>query len=402
MTHKGTFREPALAALLICPDKDLAAQVAQAFAEVKAFELVSELRSYPQPQTMEIRLRQAQPEVVLLDLSSDFEQAKQVLRFVVSYRPPVQVVGLHRSSDPTLLLDVLQAGATDFLHAPFDEEAQRGASARIRRLRSPEEPEKQEYGQVVAFASTKPGSGASTLATQVAFGLRGITNKRVLLADFDIMAGALAFTLKLNPTYSVLDAIEHSDHLDPAFWSSLTVTSNGVDVLAAPDIPTVENLESSRIHEILEYARILYDYVLIDLPTVFHQLSLFMLSEADQAFLISTSELVSLHLGRRAVGLLSQLGFERDRYQMVVNRVAKKENIALADMEKIFTCPVLATLPNDYYALHKVVTRGEPLNSDNELGKAVERLCARIAGVSQKEKKGSGSVLGARPVLSEG
>jgi pilus assembly protein CpaE len=229
-----------------------------------------------------------------------------------------------------------------------------------------------------------------------------MTNKRVLLADFDIMAGALAFTLKLNPTYSVLDAIEHSDRLDPAFWSSLTVTSNGVDVLAAPDIPSVETLESSRIHEILEYARILYDYVLVDLPTVFHQLSLFMLSEADQAFLISTSELVSLHLGRRAVGLLSQLGFERDRYQMVVNRVAKKENIALADMEKIFTCPVLATLPNDYYALHKVVTRGEPLNTDNELGKAVERLCARIAGVSQKEKKGSGSVLGARPVLSEG
>jgi len=145
----------------------------------------------------------------------------------------------------------------------------------------------------------------------------------------------------------------------------------------------------------------LYDFVLVDLPTAFHQLSLFMMSEADQVYLVSTSELASLHLGRRASGLLSQLGFERDRVRMVVNRLSKKEDIAKTDMEKIFTCPIYSSFPNDYFALHKVVTRAEPLGPESELGKAMEKFGAKAARLSTAEKKGGRSLLGSKPALSE-
>ena len=192
-----------------------------------------------------------------------------------------------------------------------------------------------------------------------------------------------------------------SDRLDQASWSALISNCHGVDVLAAPDAPTTDLPESSRIHEVLEHARALYDWVLIDLPTVFHQLSLFMMSEAEQVYLVSTSELASLHLGRRASGLLSQLGFERDRVRMVVNRLSKKEDIAQTDMEKIFTCPVYSSFPNDYFALHKVVTRAEPLGPESDLGKAIERFGAKAANITQQEKKGSRSLLGSKPALSE-
>jgi len=289
----------------------------------------------------------------------------------------------------------------DFLYPPFDPDAQREASVRIRRLRQPEEPQHQEQGQIVAFAATKPGSGASTLAMQTAFALRRLTGKRVLLADFDLISGSVAFSLKASPVYSVLDAMGLADRLDPALWSSLVSNCHGVDVLAAPDVPIDDLPESSRVHDVLEYARMLYDWVLVDLPTVFHQLSLFMLSEADQVYLVSTSELASLHLGRRASVLLSQLGFERDRVRMIVNRLSKREDIAKADIEKIFTCPIYASFPNDYFALHKVVTRAEPLGPESELGKAVERFGAKAANLSAAEKRGGKSLLGTKPALSE-
>ena len=71
----------------------------------------------------------------------------------------------------------------------------------------------------------------------------------------------------------------------------------------------------SRLHEVLEYARMLYSWVILDLPAIFRQLSMFALTEAEQAYLVATPELASLHLGRRAVGMLQQLGFDRDRFR---------------------------------------------------------------------------------------
>ena len=401
MIHSSMSRESALPAILISPDRELAAAAQRAIAEAKVFEIVSELRSYPPPQTAEIRIRQAQPDVVLIDLASDREAAQGLLRTIAAMRPPLPAVGLGMTNDASLILDGLRAGAGDFLHAPFQQVAQQEAAVRIRRLRQAEEPPQREQGQLIAFSATKPGSGSSTLAMQSAFALRRLTGKRVLLVDFDLISGSVAFSLKLAPVYSVLDCLAQSDRLNPALWSSFVSNCHGIDILAAPDSPTTDVPESSRVHEVIEYARMFYDWVLVDLPTVFHQLSLFMMSEADQVYLVSTPELASLHLGRRASGMLAQLGFEKERVRMVVNRLSKKEEIAPADMEKIFTCPVYSAFPNDYFALHKVVTRAEPLGTETELGKALERFGAKAANLAAAERKGGRTLLGSKPALSE-
>lgn len=402
MNGRGTVREPSLTALLIAEDREMARRLQLSLAESRVFEVLSELKSYPAEQTLEIRLRQIQPEVVLLDVATDLNVALRLMRFVAGFQPTIQVIGVHNDNDPQVLIQSLRAGACEFLYEPFDVAAQKEAAARICRLREPEGHSKQDFGKVVTFSSAKPGSGASTLATQTAFCLKRMTGKRVLLADFDILSGSTAFALKLNPTYSLMDALERSDQLDPGLWSSLVVSVGGLDVLAAPDAAMSDAIEFSRLHDVLEYARMLYDWVVVDLPTVFHRLSLFVLSEAEQSFLVSTSELPSLHLARRAVGMLSQLGYGKDRYQMVVNRVNRKADISTADMEKIFTCSVFASFPNDYYALHKVVTRAEPLPADCDLGRSIEQISVRIAGLTQSDKKTGSGVLESKPALSEG
>jgi pilus assembly protein CpaE len=402
MTGRGTVRESPLTALLIAEDREIASRLQTSLAEARVFEVLSELKSYPQEQTLDIRLRQIQPQVVLLDLASDLETAAKLIRAITQFQPSIQVIGLHRENAPEVLVRSLRAGASEFLFAPFDAPAQKEVGARIRRLKEPDGNSSHDFGTVVALSAAKPGSGASTLATQTAFFLKRMTGKRVLLADFDMMGGSIAFTLKLNPTYTLLDALERSDKLDPGLWSSLTLNVAGVDVLAAPDTALSDVMEYSRLHDVIEYARMLYDWVILDLPTIFHRLSLFVLSEADQSYLVSTSELPSLHLARRAIGLLGQLGYGHDRFQMIVNRVNRKSDISVADMERIFTCPVFATFPNDYYALHKVVTRAEPLPSECDLGRAIEQVAAKISGFTQKDRRPGASVLEHKAVLSEG
>jgi pilus assembly protein CpaE len=403
MTPRGIVRDPSLSALLIAADRDLAHALETALQPTRCFEVLSDLKEYPTEQTLEIRLRQLQPDVVLLDVSSDFSQAERVMRFLAGHQPVVRTVGVSSRNDPGLLVAALRAGAADFLFEPFSESAQKEAAAQLKRLREPETVAgQQDFGRVIAFSSAKPGSGATTLAIQSAYALRRATGKRVLLADLDLLNGSAAFSLRLNPTYSILDALERSDQLDPALWSSLVVGSGGVDVLAAPDEPYHGVFEMSRLHEVIEYARMLYSWVILDLPAIFRQLSMFALSEAEQSYLVATPELASLHLGRRAVAMLQQLGFDRDRFRILVNRTNRRDGISTADMEKIFSSPVFATVPNDFFALHKAVTRAEPLSTDTEISRSFDHLAHRIAGINGKDRKSGAAVVEAKAVLSEG
>jgi pilus assembly protein CpaE len=319
-----------------------------------------------------------------------------------SLDPPIRVIGLHRDADSEVLIQSFRAGASEFLSAPFDGEAQKEAATRIRRLKEPENRTPHESGKLVVWSSAKPGSGSSTLATQCAFSLKRLTGKRVLLVDMDMFSGSVAFSLKLNPAYTLLDALERSEQLDGGLWSTLTVNAYGIDVLPAPDNASVGDVEFSRVHDVFEHARMTYDWIVVDLPTVFYRLSLFALSEADHAFLVSTAELPSLHLARRAVGMLSQLGYGKDRFEMIVNRYSRKSEISVADMQKIFCCPVFAALPNDYHALHKVVTRAEALNPECELGRGIEQVTRKLAGLVEANRKAGPPVLESKPVLLEG
>jgi len=400
MTPRRTVRDHELNALLIAPNRALADQFLATVPRLRGFQILADLRAYPTAQTLDIRLRQLQPEVVLLDLSADFGEACDLVRHLATVKPPVNVVGLHTVNDSEIILGSVRLGACEFLYAPFDLEIQQEAIARLRRLRQPEQGSEPDAGKLVVFSSSKPGSGASTLATQTAFALKRATGRRVLLADFDLSGGTIGFFLKLQQRYSLLDVLDGPIG-DPDRWAGLVTSCGGVDILTAPDVPHVGFLEPTRIQEVLQFIRMLYDWVVIDTPTIFHRTSLLALSEAERAFVVSTGELPSLHLTRKAIGLLNNLGFGKERFQVLVNRVNKRDGLQGTDLGKLFDCPVQATLPNDYFSLHRVITLGRPLANDCELGRAIDNLAARITGATAAEKRKLGGVLNAKPVFSE-
>lgn len=382
-----TGRGPVLTALSVVPHRELAGQFAQANEHTRAFQVLAELKQYPSQQTLEMRLRQTNPDVILLDLATDLEQACELIRSVLSLSHPVHVVGLHVRNDSDAILRSLRMGASEFLYAPFDAQTQTEAVTRLHRLLHPSPAEDIQPGSLIAFTSVKPGSGASTLAAQTAFALRRTTSQRVLLADFDLMGGIIGFYLKLTNTRSLLDALQFADNPSDTHWQSLVAASDGVDILPAPETPFNGPVDATRLHAVLEHARLNYDWVVIDLPVIFQRLSLMTISESDHAFLVSTPELPSLHLARKAVNLLDQLGFPKERFQIMVNRINRRDEIGGSDIEKLFNCPVNSRIPNDYFSLHRAVTLGQPVDGHCELGKAIESLAGKLSGITLQDRK---------------
>jgi pilus assembly protein CpaE len=380
-------RGPVLTALAIIPDRELAAQLGAALERTRSFQILSEFKSYPSQQSLEIRVRQSKPDVILLDLASDLDQACELIRCVASFNLQTHVVGLHVRNDSDAILRSLRSGASEFLYAPFDVQTQNDAVARLRRLLQPGPADASEPGSIIAFSSAKPGSGASTLAAQTAFSLRRTTSQRVLLADFDLMGGMIGFYLKLTNTKSLLDLLPLAERLHEGAWASAVAVADGVDILAAPETPYAGPVDAARLHAVMEYARMNYDWVVVDLPVVFQRLSLMTISESDRAFLVSTPELPSLHLARKAVNLLDQLGFPKERFQILMNRIDRRDEIAGSDIERLFNCAIDARIPNDYFSLHRAVTLGQPVDAHCELGKAMESLAGRISGRGGQDRK---------------
>lgn len=392
-----------LTALLICPNRTLAQQFTITLAENKSFNILADIKSYPTPQALDMRVRQLRPDLILLDLTSSLETALGLMPYITSFRPTVHIIGLHSSSDADVIMRSLRAGATEFLCTPFDVPSQNTVIARVLRLRENEERVQPQRGKLIAFVGAKAGYGSTTLAYNTAFALRKDGRRKILLADFDLLGGTISFALKLNHGYSLLDAIRHSDQLDSSLWSALTGAVGGLDVMPAPEKPETMSFEGHRVHEVLEYARAVYEAVVVDLPAAYERISLATLGDADQVFIVCTPELPSLHMTRKCISFLEQMGFNRDRFRVVVNRVSRRDELNCQDMEKVFNFPVYCTFPDDYTTVHRALTAGKPVPPNCELGKQVARFGENTlsAGNSEEKKKKGASLLKLAALLPE-
>lgn len=378
----------------------MAEQFVNSTAKTRVFEIVADLDSYPTAQALDSKLRQLRPEVVLIDVATKLDAATELIRYATSLKPPVHVVGLHTHNDSEAILRSLRFGASEFLYAPFDVSIQEAAISRIQKLLQPSGAMDRVKGKVVVFSSAKPGSGASTLAIQTAYALRRATGRRVLVVDFDLLSGSTAFYLNAQHDYSLIDVLQHSDRMTHELWSTVTVDADGIDVLPAPEMPYIDAIEPRKMGEILEHGRQNYDWTVVDLPCIFNRLSLLSVMEADRAFLVSTPELASLHLARRAVKLLTQIGMDSQKFQVLINRMDSKDELSTGNLGKLFDCRVDTSLPDDKLGIQRVVTLGKPIESETELGRVIDSLAAKLMGAIPEKKPPAGHYL-ARPVFSQ-
>ena len=100
-------------------------------------------------------------------------------------------------------------------------------------------------GGVTAFMNAKGGTGATTLAVNVAHSLATKFKADVALIDLDIQFGSVALQLDLHPTSNILEALLQSERVDPVFVKALmTHHDSGLDVLASPaDLSPINKID---------------------------------------------------------------------------------------------------------------------------------------------------------------
>ncbi|MBI5087114.1 MAG: hypothetical protein HZB13_21260 [Acidobacteria bacterium] len=375
-----------LRTVLVAPTGQLASEIRSRLEEEGGFEIVADLESLPGAERLAAIRVQARPDCVLLD-ATDTTLVVRWLKEMEEAAANCPLVAFAAENRPEEVLALLRAGAFDCLTSPFPGETLKTVYERLRRhcLVQTCGPA-HALGQVLGFASSKPGSGTSTLVAQTAFAARRHTGKRVLLMDLNLQSGTSAAWagVKQQP-WSVVDAMAAlSRGEEPSSWDSRLIHAGGISILPAPARPIEGLVQTAELLRLVETMRREFDWVLLDLPCTADIVTLSIIPELDGLVTITTPELASLHLAGRSVQWLIGLGLDSGSLHLVLNRVTNHDALQVQEVEKVLKRKVAWTIPNDYFTLHN--TGLKALASDTTLASAIRKMALELTGPVQPQQ----------------
>jgi len=373
MTQPSAF-DPRWKPLVVSPGGDTARLLVSALATL-GFADVPRLAAYPPLGTMAAAAARHKANICFLDMCANQEHA---LLLISEAAPIMAVVSLNPHNDPEMMLRALRRGAADFLSEPAAVQI-RAILDRLSVKQPAAEPERSAV--VCAVFPGKPGSGATTLAAQLASEVKRMGLARVLLADLDSMTGSIGFQLKLKSDFSIEDAAEDTARLDDDLWGRLTVKCDGFDVLLAPAAakPRIR-LGPAGMLDLLRFLKPRYDAVILDLPGVAAALETACAQPAQHLLLVTTNELAALDAARRSVEFLERGGVSKSRLRLIVNRYTPRTGLKREDVRTALDLEPYAVLGNDYDAVQNAILEGRPVARGTPFSRAVNSLAVALHG----------------------
>lgn len=240
---------------------------------------------------------------------------------------------------------------------------------------------------MTVFLPSKAGSGASTVALNVAGAIADSCGKSAVLIEADLHSGPASMYVKVNSKHSVLDALQESGWLD-SYWSELSVQDSNVAILPATKLPA----SSSQLPSQWEYRRLTsvarsrFDHVIFDLPEVVNPATEAVVLKARTVFIVCTPEVPSLTLARRRRSTLTSLGLPEERLKIVLNRCTKN-GPELSAVEEIIGRKIDETIPNDYQAVWSANLRQQLVDPKTPPGRAFASFAGRLTGAPSASRQ---------------
>lgn len=350
---------------------------------------INYVRSYPSPSELS-GLLAGGGQLVFLDAATDTDQATQLLGEISRLGSGVQILALLAGNNPDAILRCLRAGASDFLIQPFTPDQFEAALAKVARVQPAQEgsPGK-DPAKIFAVMPAKGACGATTVACNLAFQWKRQGAKRILLADLDLLAGTMSFLLKIKSNYSFVDVLNRAGELDQDLWNAMVTQVNGVDVMLAPELIAEGIQDLKDPSPIIEYARHIYDVIVIDSGGVYGDWNLNQARLATDLLLVTTNELPALQAAQRALSYLDTNRIGRWKVRLVVNRYHRDVGLSREVIGTALHTDVFDSLPSDYEAVQNALMEGKPIPTSTPFGKSIVSLADKLGGRSQGIKKPS-------------
>jgi len=263
--------------------------------------------------------------------------------------------------------------------------------------------EKQDLykAQVMAFMGAKGGCGTTTIVTQMGALLADSFARKSLLIDLHPDFGDAALYLKLtHPRYHFFELLENTDRLDSDFLQSFLMQhSSGLDLIPAPEGGGAirEGLPAGALAHTLNFLRLRYEFILVDLPPALNDENLAIIRDCEQLYLVTVAEVSAVRNVVRQLEYFARKEIPREKIRVVLNRNQKKNVVTDSQIEKVIGQKIYWRVPNKYRQVVKTIHEGDPVAqlSNSEVTRNLREWAGAVGKKpGTEEKKSGGGLLG--------
>jgi pilus assembly protein CpaE len=305
--------------------------------------------------------------------------------------PLTAIVVLHPQAQPEILLSLMRAGVREVIVDSTSETLKQvveRAHLRARRASIISQ------GRVFGFVSSKGGDGCTCLAANLAFALSQDPRKgtRVLAIDLALPFGDLDMYLTGdNHPQDLADISSQSDRLDQSLLDSMVQhLSPKLDIIPSPaTFEKIVQIEPERVSELIQIAIGVYDYIVIDVGTSFHELDIWLLEHFNELCIVLTPSLPSLRRAGQLLELWKEFEKPITHIEIILNRADTSVNISSSEIEKVIGRQIDRRCPYDPDAVQKSLLIGRPFLQvvpKSKLSKTILDWAAHLTGSSRRKR----------------
>jgi pilus assembly protein CpaE len=324
------------------------------------------------------RVRAANPDVILVDIPPDnTPTALRAIELLHQEMPDSAVFAIGNLSQPQVIVSAMRSGAREFIERPTTTtdllEAFVRLTAAQRRVQ-----QEGPRGKVFSVLNAKGGSGATTVAVNLALALQS-SHGQTALVDLAPL-GHAALHLNLKPVFTVADATRNLHRMDASLLESFMMRHNsGLQLLAGTNVPAAVDPSNAEFVRLFDMLVTHYRYVVVDASTRFDAASRLVANLSECVLLVACTDVASLWSAARVQQYLGETG-TRERVRLVLNRFRKVPGFSEADAEAAAGARLLWRVPNQYFAVSTAIDRGTPLmeQSHTEIARCFAGLAQEL------------------------
>mgnify|MGYP000513039437 FL=1 len=145
-----------------------------------------------------------------------------------------------------------------------------------------------------------------------------------------------------------------------------------------------ELVTATAVRRVLDALRARHELVVVDCPPAFNETTLAILDAADTILAVLTLEITSIKNIRLFLEVAEQLGYERERLVLVLNRADSTLGIRVSDVEHSIGRRIDHSIVSDGRTVVYALNRGVPFvaaSRETQVAQDVIRLARAVAGV---------------------
>lgn len=304
------------------------------------------------------------PDLVIVELAAETGPdgpPGKVVEALTRAFPEATVFATGPSVSADFVIQVVRAGAVEFLRRPVQRDDLAAALEKLLRLRRGSQPPVRA-GRITSVFSSKGGLGVTTLATNLAVCLAERSPGSTVLIDLDTRQSDVATFLNLPQTYSLLDALENLDRLDESFLHGLLVKhASGLLILPGPTRIERTKPSAEQVQAALEIIRSHFAHVVLDLPHDFDPGTIAALEASDTILYLTSLTVSALRSASAGLAAFRHLGLNPQRVKIVLMRDGTGEDVTLKHAQEALGVPIYWRTPSDYPTVVSSINSGQPV-----------------------------------------